>query len=221
MNGPLELPAAAVITRAGRTRQGLVALFTAEGFLFSVDEDTYYQYGLPQAIKNGSLLSGGELRLLADKSEHAHARAAALRLVSGRMYARRELARKLAQKYDGPAVDWAVEEMERLGYLDDEAFARTRAGMLLRKNRSRLVILQDLADKGVDRQLAKTVLEELCSEEQEGDAAALDRLLEGQYARRLAAGDTDKVRAALARRGFGCGQVRRALERWQARRDFE
>ena len=84
--------------------------------------------------------------------------------------ARRELARKLAQKYDGPAVDWAVEEMERLGYLDDEAFARTRAGMLLRKNRSRMVILQDLADKGVDRQLAETVLEELCSEEQEGDA---------------------------------------------------
>lgn len=214
----MELPAQAVLTRYSITKQGLVALFTEEGFLFSVDEDTFEEFGLALAIKNGSPLDGGELHLLAQKSESAHARQTALRLLTTRMYAQQELYRRLCKTYDARAAAHAMAEAERLGFLDDAAFARARAGVLLRKNRSRSAIVHDLTEKGVDRALAGQALEEVWQErgeELEENAAALRRLIEKQYARKLAAGQEDKVRAALARRGFAGYEVRRALEAWR------
>ena len=99
-----ELPAQAVLTSCSRTKQGLLALFTADGFLFSVDEETFAAFHLAQAIQNSSPLAGGELAALAAKSESAHAKQTALRLVGARRHAAAELYRKLCQKYDDRAA---------------------------------------------------------------------------------------------------------------------
>lgn len=207
----------AVLTKAEKTKQGLIALFTEQGFLFSVDEETFFSFGLEKAIKNSSPLSGGELALLLSKSEQAHAKQAALRLVAGRIFARQELYKKLCQKYEARAAAWAIAELERLGYLNDEAYARARAAALLRKNRSKTVILRDLAEKGIDRETAMAVLEELWEEqgEQSGNAAAIANLLQRQYARKLQQGKVQQVQAALARRGFSFGEIRDGIRQWQ------
>lgn len=212
-----QLPQQAVFTKAEKTKQGLIALFTEEGFLFSVEEDTFFRYGLEQAIKNGSALSGGELTLLASKSEQAHAKQTALRLITARMYAQQDLYNKLCQKYDARAAAWAIAEMNRLGYLNDEAYARARAAALLRKNKSKAIILRDLAQKGVERETALCVLEELWEEqgEQYGNAAAVQNLLERQYCRKLEQGKIQQVQAALARRGFSFGEIRDGIRQWQ------
>lgn len=215
----VELPAEAVLTRFERTKQGLLALFTEDGFLFSVEEDTFEQFGLREAIETGSPLNGGELRLLLGKSEQAHARQTALRLLSGRMYAQQDLYRRLCRKYDARAAAYALAEADRLGFLDDAAFARARTAALARKNRSRRVILRDLAEKGVDGDAARQAVEEYFAEQdmdgEEADEAALRNLLEKQYGRKLAMGRTQQVQAALARRGFGGAAIRRALEQWR------
>ncbi len=207
----------AILTKAEKTKQGLIALFTEEGFLFSVDEETFFSFQLEKAIKNGSLLSGGELALLLSKSEQAHAKQTALRLVAGRIFAQQELYKKLCQKYDQRASAWAIAELQRLGYLNDEAYARARAAALLRKNRSKNVILRDLADKGIGREIAVAVLEELWEEqgERSGNAAAIANLLQKQYARKLEQGKLQQVQAALARRGFSFGEIRDGIRQWQ------
>lgn len=211
-----EMPQEVVFTKATKTKQGLIALFTEEGFLFSVEEDTFFRFHLEQAIKNSSPLSGGELMLLSAESARAKAKQTALRLVGVRMYAQQELYRKLCQKYPSGDAAWAMAELQRLGYLNDEGYARSRAGALLRKNRSKMVILRDLAEKGIERELALAVLEELWQEqgEQCGNDAAIEKLLNGQYARKLQQGKVQQVQAALARRGFSFGEIRRGLERW-------
>ncbi|HIX12823.1 MAG TPA: recombination regulator RecX [Candidatus Anaerofilum faecale] len=216
-----ELPAQAVLTSCSRTKQGLLALFTADGFLFSVDEETFAAFHLAQAIQNSSPLAGGELAALAAKSESAHAKQTALRLVGARRHAAAELYRKLCQKYDDRAAAWAVAEMQRTGWLDDREFARARIAALVRKQRSRTAILHDLAAHGVDRELAREVLDEMCEEESCGNDAALEKLLEGAYLRRMTQGEHRKVQAALARRGFGCGEIRRAMDAWRARHEYE
>ena len=48
---------------------------------------------------------------------------------------------------------------------------------------------------------------------------AILRLLERPYGARLAAGETDKVKAALARRGFTHEDIRAALAAWQEQRE--
>lgn len=111
--------------------------------------------------------------------------------------------------------------MDELGLLNDEAFARRAAEWLLSKNKSRSEILRWMDGRGVDRDLARQALEEAYEERQadapEGlgpDGAAALRLVEKQYAAKLAAGKKQNVLAALARRGFSSGDARRAVELW-------
>ena len=76
---------------------------------------------------------------------------------------------------------------------------------LLRKRKSRREILNDLSAKGIDRDTAADVVEELFAETDDGESPELETaraLVQRQYAAKLAAGKRDQVAAALARRGF-------------------
>ena len=92
-----------------------------------------------------------------------------------------------------------------LGLLNDVSFARRRAAELLRKRKSRREILNDHLAKGIDRDTAADVVEELFAETDDGESPELETaraLVQRQYAAKLAAGKRDQVAAALARRGF-------------------
>ena len=128
---------------------------------------------------------------------------------------------KLCRDFDEHTAAAAVAKMDELGLLNDEAFARRAAEWLLSKNKSRSEILRWMDGRGVDRDLARQALEEVYEERQadapEGlgpDGAAALRLVEKQYAAKLAAGKKQNVLAALARRGFSSGDARRAVELW-------
>ncbi|HJB68817.1 MAG TPA: RecX family transcriptional regulator [Candidatus Fournierella excrementigallinarum] len=205
------------ITRISRTRKGRFALFCEAGFLFSVDEETFSTGHLAE----GMTLDDGQLEEFVRKSDAQRAKDKAFAYLAAREHASGELFQKLCRDFDEHTAAAAVAKMDELGLLNDGAFARRAAAWLLSKSKSRSEILRWMAARGVDRDLARQALEEAYEECQadapEGlgpDGAAALRLVEKQYAAKLAAGKKQNVLAALARRGFSSGDARRAVELW-------
>ena len=203
------------ITRISQTKRGRFALFCGDEFLFSVDSETFFS----QRLEEGTALSEGELADLRDKSDTRRAKDKALVYLSLRDHAGGELYEKLCRSFDAHTAAAAVAEMDRLGLVNDEAFARRRAAWLQKQNKSRSQIARHLAEKGIGRETVRQVLDELyaAGEEDEGlgpDAAAALCLLQKHYGAKLAAGKRQNVMAALARRGFSAADSRAAIQAW-------
>ena len=121
--------------------------------------------------------------------------------LSLRDHAAGELYQKLCRKFDAHSAAYAVARAGELGLLNDASFARRE-------------ILNDLSAKGIDRDTAADVVEELFAETDDGESPELETaraLVQRQYAAKLAAGKRDQVAAALARRGFSHAVIREVL----------
>lgn len=132
----------------------------------------------------------------------------ALRILQGRDHSRQELRVKLLAR-GGPeeALAPLLDDLARLGYLDDERFAVQLVREKSRRGLGRLRLLEELARRGVDRDLAAEVLGRECpSQDDEAERAralAVQRAGQGRSA--------DSTARFLARRGFSAGTVRGAL----------
>ena len=102
------------ITRIQKTRLGRFSLYGEEGFLFSLDSETYFSCG----VEEGDTLTDNDLAALREKSDARKAKDKALQYLSLRLYGERELYDKLCLKFDGPTSAAAVAEMVRLELLD-------------------------------------------------------------------------------------------------------
>ncbi|HZI37164.1 MAG TPA: regulatory protein RecX [Acidimicrobiia bacterium] len=117
---------------------------------------------------------------------------AAIRLLRHRDRSTAELEARLAQRGVGDAErEHALETLERIGYVDDERFARTRAEQLADRGSGDALIRHDLETRGVAPDVVEAALAEL---EPEQERAA--RIV----ARR---GRSVKTARYLASRGFG------------------
>ena len=100
---------------------------------------------------------------------------AGARMLAGRPHARQELARKLIRRgHDPEEVETAIARLAALGYLDDEAFARS---LVERRapSRGRLAVAAELAERGVDRDVAGAALAGLTDRAQLVAAARIAR----------------------------------------------
>ena len=175
------------LTQIKETKKGRLALFFDGEFAFSLDENTFADAGLHQDDD----LEEWQIEELRKKSETRRALDKAMDYLALRDHAAGEL-----------------------GLLNDAGFARRRAAELLRKRKSRREILNDLSAKGIDRDTAAEVVEELFAEDEDGEnpeLATARALVERQYAAKLAAGKRDQVAAALVRRGFSHAVIREVL----------
>ena len=192
------------------TRRGRYALFFDGEFAFSLDEETFVAAHLHEDDE----LEEWDVEELRKKSDTRKALDKAMDILSLRDHAAGELYQKLCRKFDPHSAAAAVAKAGELGLLDDAGVARRRAAELLRKNKSRREISQDLAARGIDREMVSEVLEELYSggdEAESPDLAAARALVQKQYLRKLAEGKKDNVAAALARRGFAHSVIREVL----------
>jgi SOS response regulatory protein OraA/RecX len=104
-----------------------------------------------------------------------------------------------------PAIDAVVEELHRQHLLDDEKFARQWiASRTAFRPRSKIVLSQELRQKGVDQALIKTLLDELLSKDSEVESAR--KLL----AKRTRKTEEQNIRY-LAGKGFSFAIIRQAL----------
>jgi len=140
--------------------------------------------------------------------------AAAVRFLESRQRSVREVRRRLGQAgYPETLIEAAIDRLEELGYLDDEAFARSWVESRDRaRPRGERALRSELAQKGVAREIVDLILAERRPDSDgSGDVVAADeraaeRLLAGR-ARSLARVTDPRIRrqrayALLARSGF-------------------
>ena len=138
----------------------------------------------------------------------------AVKLLTQRTHFRREIEAKLAQRsYSSDEIGEAVERLLERRYLDDAEAARQYAGgRLSRGGYGRARLQAELAARGVDRQTADAVLDELLPDD-DLPAAREEAMRVGGRAR---SADPEKVAAKVARRlesrGFSRGSIYKLLE---------
>ena len=124
----------------------------------------------------------------------------ALRALRHRDRSTAELDARLAQRGVAPAErEQALETLERIGYVDDERFARRRAEQLADRGSGDALIRHDLEERGITSEHVEAALSSL-QPEQERVARIVDRR-----------GPGGKTARYLASRGFGADAVEVAV----------
>jgi regulatory protein len=123
-----------------------------------------------------------------------------------------QLRRKLqAKEFEPDVIEYGIERCTAAGLLDDERYAREFVASRVRRGHGAQRIRQDLAQRGVDRQLVDSLLA-VHQDDGEIDAAAIDAAR-----KKFARVDLEdaQVRAKALRwlqsRGYGYGQADTAV----------
>jgi regulatory protein len=196
-----------------RRRQGRFELFVDGKHFSTVSLDIVERLGLRVGSDFGQVAEAVEREagVLATYDR-------ALQMLAFRARASAELRRSLIRKGEpAECVDRALERLAAAGLIDDAAFARQFArSRSAGTGASRRRIQQELARKGVAREVTDGAIAEVFEEEaiDEGEVA----VVAARKKLRSLAGLEPAVRnrrlyAFLARRGYGADHIRRAIER--------
>lgn len=140
----------------------------------------------------------------------------ALALLAHRGRSREELRRSLIRKGESaPAVESALERLVQAGLLDDASYARSYSrSKVLGPGHSRRRLRQELARRGVDREVADDAIEDVLTDEAVDEEAIIERVARRKL-RALARLDAEtrdrRLWAFLARRGYEPDDIRRAI----------
>lgn len=117
--------------------------------------------------------------------------------------------------YPSAIVEECIEKLEEAHYLDDRRYARTYIRSHMR-DRSRLRILHDLAERGIDGELVEEAFAEIAEETDPDEAQMVQirRLLEkrGYDPARADFAMRQKTMGFLHRKGYEPDMIRRAME---------
>lgn len=150
-----------LITATEERKKSMTALFIDGEYAVSIDTMTFLSSGK----KTGSEISDEELYELIEKSKISRAKEKALYLIEYRSRTRRELLNRLIPLYGESASELAVERLEEVGLIDDEAYAREYAESLIYKKKfSRERSLFEMLKKGIEKYIAEEILDELESD---------------------------------------------------------
>lgn len=194
------------ITAIEPRRKALSALFLDGEFAMNIDKETLLKSG----YQLGMEISDEELYELKQASDLRRANEKALYLLEHRSHSKKELVDKIRRTASEEAAQRAADRMEELGLVDDEAFARNYAAELLgRKGFSASRARYELQQKGIDKELASQIVEELAQD----PVGKVRELLTRKYGRCL--GEEQGRRRAVAgmqRLGYRYEDIRKALK---------
>lgn len=166
------------------------------------------------ALEVGAAVDADELRHTLLLRQYPDALNRAVRLLAVRARSNREIERRLTVAcYLADTVEMVLTKLQTEKLLDDRAFAAQWARERAKKQIGKARILQELRQKGIDDELAKTAVIQLDARRQDDGAVALaaklirrNRNLAAEEARR-------KAILAMRRRGYSYGEAQRALDR--------
>jgi regulatory protein len=173
----------------------------------NVHEDTLVRFRL---VRDAVLAASELVHIEAADGKH-RAYAAALAYLGAKPRTRKEIERYLARKeLDEEAIRETADRLERERYIDDtdyaQAFARQRAGHA----KGRLLIKQELQQRGIDRQAAAEAIAAL-----DPEAESLAALKAASKKWKLLKGEPNERRHKLAqflmRRGYTGEIIREAI----------
>ncbi|MFH1368133.1 MAG: RecX family transcriptional regulator [Elusimicrobiota bacterium] len=187
------------------------SVFVDYKYSFSVSEETLLKSG----IKDGDNLEQADIDRIAGEEQNSKAFESALHLLEYSSRSKKELKDRLLRKKLPPeAVDGALARIERIGYINDDKFAREFAQSLIVKGKGPALIRAELGRKGIPQ--------ETISEVMKGMPESSDVVLE--HARAIAEKKlkamkdkppeviAHRLTGFLARRGFSPDTVREILK---------
>jgi len=191
------------ITAIQRAREGSsrLAVFVDGRPAFTVSEEIAARLGLEVGVE----LAQDQVERIEADSERAKAKEKALGLLTVRARSRRELLDRLRRSgFDTTLSEEVVADLEVVGLVDDEAFARLWAGERVRlRPVGPMLLRQELRAKGVDQAVTTRILDETYEENPEIELARRASL---KKTRKHEGGLPDRERAKLfaylVRRGF-------------------
>lgn len=196
-----------LITAIEPRRKALSALYIDGEFVMNLDTQTLIE----NRFKVGREIDDDELHEIIKLSGERRAKSKALWLLSNRDHSKKELTDKIKRTCDEESAQKAVERMEELGLIDDESYARRAGEQLLRhKHMSKRGAKYELARKGIDKELAEEILEEIEFDERDGIRAVIEkkyRNINDEKIRRRAV-------AALQRLGYSWDDIKSVIEEY-------
>ncbi len=136
-----------------------IHIYVDEEYRATVDSDYWYS----EKYRNYKEINDEELTELLGAVSFRRAYNKGLDLLSRRPHGTRELIKKLCEKgYEKESAEKACDRLLELGLLNDEEFARILANELYeRKGYGVKRIKQELAFRGIDREIAENAIESL------------------------------------------------------------
>ncbi len=188
-----------------------VSIFLDGEFAFGLHQNLLVDFDLFR----GKRLSEKTIASILKAEERYTAKERAFRWLSFRSRSRKEIEQKLRQaKFGEEAIQFTLNELERLRFLDDAGFARLFAhDRLLRHPMGRRLLEKELRQKGIDPEIIAEVLREVYEETSEFEMAV--RLLQkkaGQFVRLEPRKARQKAVRFLSQRGFDWETIQGALE---------
>ena len=166
-------------------------------------------------LREGMTLSEEQVRLIQHGEVRQECFDKAMEALQGRLHSRAELQKKLMRREYGEEVVSAVlDDLVRMGYVDDERFAKTKALSAAQyKQHGRRRAFMELRKAGVTGEVADKALTDVYSEH---DSTAVARQLAEKQAPRLKKLDPVVARRRLVgmlqRRGFDYDAIKPVVD---------
>ncbi len=193
-----------IVTAVEPRKKALSALYIDGEFAMKLDTQTLAEY----RISAGKEISDEELKELIDASDFRRAKERALWLLSYRDHTTGELLEKLKKDFPEAACEKAIARMQELSLIDDRRVAKKYAEELHRKHHSEKDIIFRLSAKGIDKEEARLIVEELSID----PVSEICALVEKKHLKNL--NDEKGLRrtyASLQRGGFKYSDIKTAL----------
>ena len=196
-----------LITAIEPRRKAMSALYLDGEFVMNLDTRTLIE----NRFDVGKEIDDEDLHEIINLSNERRAKEKALWLISYRDHSKKELTDKIKRTCDEESAEKAVERMEELGLVNDEAYAQRYARKLLySKHMSKNAAVFELSRKGIDKELAQEILENTEVDERDQIRQVIDkkyRNLSDEKIKRRAV-------AALQRLGYRWDDIRSVLEEY-------
>ncbi len=196
-----------LITAIEPRRKAMSALYLDGEYVMNLDTRTLIE----NRFDVGKDIDDEDLHEIIRLSNERRAKEKALWLISYRDHSKKELADKIKRTCDEESADKAVERMEELGLVNDESYALHYAQKLIfTKHMSKNAVVYELARKGIDKELAAEILEEI-----EVDSSEQIRIIIDKKYRNIS---DEKIRrravAALQRLGYRWDEIKGVIEEY-------
>lgn len=162
-------------------------------------------------LRQGQTISPETLSEIMGEDALRKAKKRALYLIGERDMCRGELLKKLTKTYGAEIAEEAAEHVCALGYVNDEEYAPKLAEYLIKRKRWGVRrVRYEMISRGLDRELVENTLADIDEDELDEE---LITLIEKRYINKIADyDDRRRTIAALARRGYDFGSIKRCIE---------
>lgn len=196
-----------LITAIEPRRKAMSALYLDGEYVMNLDTRTLIE----NRFDVGKDIDDEDLHEIIRLSNEKRAKEKALWLISYRDHSKKELADKIKRTCDEKSADKAVERMEELGLVNDESYALHYAQKLIfTKHMSKNAVVYELARKGIDKELAAEILDEI-----EVDSSEQIRIIIDKKYKNIS---DEKIRrravAALQRLGYRWDEIKGVIEEY-------